>query len=228
MGKIGGYLMSVDDMLYCQSCGREVAQGFEYCPFCGSALSQPSNQPVPSMATSTPPRKSGTSMRIITIIIVAVFAIAIIILFLLVALDEDDNNEENNGLLDVEISISTDKTTYTTQENATVTITVDNRMDRDFPYNNYSFQIIMVNKDAYDTGSYSVSICYENNEARQAVKMLTVSGGSIESINITWVLDNANYAGPGQYYIVFRIQEDFGNNRSEIIESDEALITITE
>jgi hypothetical protein len=215
-------------MPYCQSCGREVTQGFEFCPNCGSALNRPPNLPIAPIATYPPPTKTGINKKIVAIIIVAVIAIATIGLILLLTGDEDEKDEENNGRPNVELSISTDKTTYNFQENAIVSLTVDNKMNRDFPYGDYGFDIFIVNKEEYDSMSYSYILDSENYEARQTIETLTVSGGDLESVTITWVLDTDNYQGPGQYYFVFKIEKDIGDNRSIVIEREEALITITD
>ncbi len=215
-------------MPYCQSCGHEVTQGMEVCSNCGSILNQLPNQPINQMTTYPPPTKTGINKKIVAIIIVAVIAIATIGLILLLVGDEDEKDEENNGRPNVEISISTDKTTYNLQENANVTITVDNKMNRDFPYGDYGFEIFIVDKEEYDSMSYSFIIDSENYEARQTVETLTVPGGEIESITVTWVLDTENYQGPGQYYIFFEVQKDIGNNLSMVIESARVVVTITE
>jgi hypothetical protein len=200
----------------------------EVCSNCGSILNQLPNQPIAQMATYPPPTKTGINKKIVAIIIVAVIAIGTIGLILLLTGDEDEKDEENNGRPNVEISISTDKTTYNLQENANVTITVDNKMNRDFPYDDYGFDIFIVDKEEYDSMSYSYILDSENYEARQTIETLTVSGGDLESVTITWVLDTDNYQGPGQYYFVFKIEKDIGDNRSIVIERDEALITITD
>ncbi len=218
----------MDNMPYCQSCGNEVTQGMAVCSNCGSMLNQLPNQPIAPVATYPPPIKSGINKKIVAIIIVAVLAIATIGLILLLAGDEDEKDEVNNGRPNVEISVSTDKTTYNLQENANVTITVDNKMNRDFPYGDYGFEVFIFDKEEYDSMSGSFIIDSENYEARQTVETFTVPGGEIESITVTWVLDTENYQGPGQYYIFFEVHEDIGNYQSMVIETARTMITIIE
>ena len=157
-----------------------------------------------------------------------VIAIGAIGLILLLTGDEDEKDEENNKSPDVELNISTDKTTYNFQENANVTVTTDNKMNRDFPYGDYKFDFFIVEKEEYDSISYSYIIDSEYYGARQTIETLTISEGDFESVTITWVLDTDNYQGPGKYFFVFRIEKDIGDNQSIIIESEEALITIIE
>jgi hypothetical protein len=180
------------------------------------------------MATYPPPTNTGIKKKIAAVIIVVVIVIATIGLILLLTGDEDEKGEENNGSPDVEISISTDKKTYNLQENANVTVTVDNKMNRDFPYGDYGFDFFIVDKKEYDSMSYSYILDSENYGARQTIETLTVSGGDFESVTISWVLDTDNYQGPDQYYFVFKIEKDIGDNQSIVIESEEALISIIE
>lgn len=175
-----------------------------------------------------PPAKAGGNKKIIAIVIVAIIAVAALGLFLLFPQDEDD---EKNGLTrdpDMEITILTDKPTYNFQENANITVTADNRMNQDFPYGEYSFDFTYINKQDYDSGSYSTTVTSENHNSRQSIETLTVAGGDLESITVSWILNTDNYKGPGQYYFVFEIRKDIGNNQFAILESVEALITITE
>lgn len=215
-------------MSYCQSCGLKVTQGMEVCSNCGSLLNQLPNQPINQTSHYLPPVKTGNNIKIMAVIIMAILAIATIGLTLLLYGNEDEKNEGDNERPNVEISISTDKTTYNIQENANVTITVDNKMNRDFPYGEYGFDIFIVEKSEYESMSYSYIVDTENNEAIQIVETLIVPGGEIESITFPWILDTENYQGPGQYYLCFEIFTTKRNNLFITIECARVAITITE
>lgn len=117
-----------------------------------------------------------------------------------------NNNNNNNSIVepkyDVNISISSDKTEYTSGEIITLKLTITNNMSISFPYENYSFGIWYVNKSEYDTAS----TVYPNFMplAQSVIDLLTVKPGEKYTSNIFY---NSTSIPSGEYYIQFFVQK---------------------
>jgi hypothetical protein len=178
------------------------------------------------MPGTPPPVQTSANMKLAAVLIVVIMVIAVLGLLLLLL--GDDKEKERTGAPDLEMSVVTDKTTYNYQEIANITVTVDNQMNQDFPYGDYGFDFIFINRQDYDSGSFSHTDSSENAESMHSIETLSIAGKDSESITVPWVLDTYNYRGPGEYYFVLRIKEDNENNFYRIIQKEEVLITITD
>jgi len=111
---------------------------------------------------------------------------------------ENTGNNQNNGetVYNGDVSVSTDKTTYISGELVNITVTFENKMDRSFPFGNYSFELNFINKSEY----YSGKVYSKNEIPWNIVDSITVSAGETYTGNISW-----NTAGieKGNYLIEF-------------------------